>query len=149
LRLLVGYLDLLRKDATFATDELRRSMAGHVHDLAALALGANRDTQQNALSAVAAARLAAALAHIADSFVKPGLTVEAVARRQGISRRYLQRLLDQSGTSFTARVNELRLYASPVGPGVGEDACPSLSVRQPDLLCLQLPYSAALPKTWA
>jgi AraC-like DNA-binding protein len=84
-------------------------MAGHVHDLAALALGANRDTQQNALSAVAAARLAAALAHIADSFVKPGLTVEAVARRQGISRRYLQRLLDQSGTSFTARVNELRL----------------------------------------
>jgi AraC-like DNA-binding protein len=35
--------------------------------------------------------------------------VEAVARRQGISRRYLQRLLDQSGTSFTARVNELRL----------------------------------------
>jgi AraC-like DNA-binding protein len=109
LRLLVGYLDLLRKDATFATDELRRSMAGHVHDLAALALGANRDTQQDALSAVAAARLAAALAHIADSFVKPGLTVEAVARRQGISRRYLQRLLDQSGTSFTARVNELRL----------------------------------------
>jgi AraC-like DNA-binding protein len=84
-------------------------MAAHVHDFAALALGANRDTQQNALSAVAAAHLAAALARIAESFVEPGLTVEVVARRQGISRRYLQRLLEESGMSFTARVNELRL----------------------------------------
>jgi AraC-like DNA-binding protein len=32
-----------------------------------------------------------------------------VARRQGISPRYLQRLLETSGTSFSARVNELRL----------------------------------------
>ena len=109
LRLLVGYLDLLRKESTLETDELRRRVSGHVHDLAALALGANRDTQQNALSAVAAARLAAALAHIAESFFEPGLTVEAVARRQGVSRRYLQRLLEESGMSFTARVNELRL----------------------------------------
>jgi AraC-like DNA-binding protein len=109
LRLLVGYLDLLRKESTLATNELRRRVAGHVHDLAALALGANRDTQQNAFSAIAAARLAAALAHIAESFVEPGLTVEAVARRQGVSRRYLQRLLEESGMSFTARVNELRL----------------------------------------
>jgi len=35
--------------------------------------------------------------------------VEAVARRQGVSRRYLQRLLEESGMSFTKRVNELRL----------------------------------------
>jgi AraC-like DNA-binding protein len=109
LRLLVGYLDLLRKNAVLATHELRRSVADHVHDLAALALDANRDTQQNALSTVATARLAAALAHIAKSFVEPGLTVEAVAHRQGVSRRYLQRLLEESGMSFTARVNELRL----------------------------------------
>src|SRR5215469_12196809 len=109
LRLLVGYLDLLRKESTLATDELRRRVADHVHDLAALALGASRDTQQNALSAVAAAHLAAALAHIEESFAEPGLTVEAVARWQGVSRRYLQRLLEESGMSFTARVNELRL----------------------------------------
>ena len=109
LQLLVGYLDLLRKDATLATHELRRSVAGHVHDLAALALGANRDTRQNALSAVAAAHLAAALAHIEESFAEPGLMLETVARRQGISSRYLQQLLETSGTSFTARVNELRL----------------------------------------
>jgi AraC-like DNA-binding protein len=74
-----------------------------------LTFGANRDTQQSALSAVAAARLAAALAYIAESFIEPGLTVEAVARRQGVSRRYLQRLLEESGMSFTVRVKELRL----------------------------------------
>jgi AraC-like DNA-binding protein len=32
-----------------------------------------------------------------------------VARSQGISPRYLQRLLEESGSSFTARVTELRL----------------------------------------
>jgi AraC-like DNA-binding protein len=32
-----------------------------------------------------------------------------VARCQGISPRYLQRLMASSGTSFTERVNELRL----------------------------------------
>jgi AraC-like DNA-binding protein len=32
-----------------------------------------------------------------------------VAHAQGVSPRYLQRLLESSGTSFTAQVNELRL----------------------------------------
>jgi hypothetical protein len=32
-----------------------------------------------------------------------------VAERQGISLRYLQRLLEDSGSSFTARVIELHL----------------------------------------
>ena len=32
-----------------------------------------------------------------------------MAQRQGISPRYLQRLLESSGTTFTARVTELRL----------------------------------------
>jgi AraC-like DNA-binding protein len=58
---------------------------------------------------VGAARLAAALADIAAGFTRQGLTVESVARRQGVSPRNLQRLLEMSGTSFTARVNELRL----------------------------------------
>ena len=32
-----------------------------------------------------------------------------MAQRQGISPRYLQRLLESSGATFTARVTELRL----------------------------------------
>ena len=40
---------------------------------------------------------------------RPMLSVETVARRQGISPRYLQRLMALSGSSFTGHVNELRL----------------------------------------
>jgi len=50
-----------------------------------------------------------ALDYIARNFEKPGLTVAAVAHSQGISSRYLQRVLETSGVSFTAYVNELRL----------------------------------------
>ena len=51
----------------------------------------------------------AVLDDIAQRFQDPELRVAAVAQRQGISPRYLQRLLESSGISFAARVNELRL----------------------------------------
>jgi AraC-like DNA-binding protein len=89
--------------------ELRQTIAGHIHDLVALAINANDDTWQAGLGAMAAARLAAAVADIAKSFTDPALTLAALARRQGVSPRYLQRLLETSGNSFTARVQELRL----------------------------------------
>jgi AraC-like DNA-binding protein len=109
LRLLVNYLDLIRKEADLSQPDVRRSVVSHIHDLTALAFGANRNAKEKGLSAVAAAHLAAALAHIAESFAEPGLIVETIARRQGISSRYLQQLLEASGKSFTGRVNELRL----------------------------------------
>jgi AraC-like DNA-binding protein len=109
LRLLVSYFTLMHKEVVPATPQLRQAVVDHIHDLAALALGANRDTQERGSGATAAARLRATLAHIAESFTEPGLTLAEVARRQGVSPRYLQRLLEGSGMSFTARVNELRL----------------------------------------
>jgi AraC-like DNA-binding protein len=109
LRLLVSYLKLVWGEAALATPAVRQSVVAHIQDLAALAIGANRETRSTAVSAVGAARLAAALAHIDESFAEPDLVVAMVARRQGISSRYLQQLLEVAGTSFTARVNELRL----------------------------------------
>ncbi len=109
LQLLVSYLEFIRNQDALAAPEVRRSVASHIHDLAALAFGANRDGKAQALSAVTAAWLATALACISESFAIHGLTVEAVARQLSVSRRYLQRLLEDSGVSFTARVNELRL----------------------------------------
>jgi AraC-like DNA-binding protein len=123
LRLLVGYLDLIGREATLATPELRQNVAGHIHDLVGLAFGANRDTQQNGLNAVAAAQLASALEHIAQRFTEEALRVESVARSLGISPRYLQRLLESSGRSFTARVTEMRLqkaFALLMGRDGGE-----------------------------
>jgi AraC-like DNA-binding protein len=109
LRLLVNYIALVQEQAAVGSPGLRQTIGSHIHDLAALALGANRDTRESGLSAVAAARLAAALADINRSFAEPGLTLAAVALRQGVSSRYLQRLFEESGMSFTARVSELRL----------------------------------------
>jgi len=109
LRLLVSYLEFIQEQGAIAAPELRCSVASHIQDLTALALGANKGTRESALSAVAAARLAAALSHIADHFTDESFRVESVAQRLGVSSRYLQQLLEASGTSFTARVNGLRL----------------------------------------
>jgi AraC-like DNA-binding protein len=81
----------------------------HIVDLAALAFSSHARLGESGLSAVASARLDTAIEHIATRFHEPGLTAAAVAQRQGISPRYLQRLLETSGTSFTQRVTELRL----------------------------------------
>jgi AraC-like DNA-binding protein len=47
--------------------------------------------------------------HIALHFSDPELSLAKVAQSLSISPRYLQRLLEASGTSFTAHVTELRL----------------------------------------
>jgi AraC-like DNA-binding protein len=54
-------------------------------------------------------RRASLLEHIAAHFQDPEFDVGTVARSQGISPRYLHRLFETTGTSFTAHVTELRL----------------------------------------
>jgi AraC-like DNA-binding protein len=109
LRLLMSYMRTVQDELVLATPKLRRLVVTHVHDLVALALNPAHAVGESCLRAVAAARLSAALNHIAKCFQDPELSVAAVARSQRISPRYLQRLLEASGTSFTARVTELRL----------------------------------------
>ena len=64
---------------------------------------------ESSASAVVATRQAAALDYMASHFSDPELSLAKVAQSLGISPRYLQRLLERSGTSFTAHVTELRL----------------------------------------
>ena len=109
LRLLVDHLRLVREELVLATPKLRRAVVTHVHHLVALALGPQRANGEDGASAMRAARLAAILDHIAAHFQEPELDVAAVANSQGISPRHLHRLIEATGTSFTARVNELRL----------------------------------------
>jgi AraC-like DNA-binding protein len=109
LRLLVNYLGAQQKELGLTTPELRAAVAAHVHELVALALNLPGTAGENGRSAVQAARLAAVLDHIAAHFDEPDLNVAAVARSQGFSPRYLQGLLETSGSSFTERVTELRL----------------------------------------
>ena len=75
----------------------------------ALALSKHAPFGESNLTAVAAARLNVALDYIATHFADPELSLTKVAGCLRISPRYLQRLLESSGTSFMARVTELRL----------------------------------------
>ena len=109
LRLVRSYLRSLPQKLILGSPALRSTVVSHIHDLVALTLSQPRVMGEDGLSAVRAARLAAILDRIAEDFHNPNLTVAMIARREGISPRYVQYLLETSGTSFTARVNELRL----------------------------------------
>jgi AraC-like DNA-binding protein len=122
LQLLRGYLRSLERSRFNGSAAGRDTIRRHIIDLAALALTPHGAVGESGLSAVVAARLAAALDQIAASFQDPELSVATVARSQGISPRYLQRLLETSGTPFTPRLTELRLqraFALLGEPGPG------------------------------
>jgi AraC-like DNA-binding protein len=109
LRLLPTYLGAL-DEAAGSSVETAELVVEHIYDLVALSLGATADAaEQAAARGVRAARLrgikADILAHLADE----GLSIGAVAARQGISPRYVSMLLDSAGTGFSRFVLEHRL----------------------------------------
>ncbi len=109
LRLLPTYLGALDEtaDASAETSEL---VVEHIYDLIALALGATGDAaEQAATRGVRAARLRGIQADILDHLGDEGLSIGAVAARQGISARYVSMLLDSAGTGFSRFVLEHRL----------------------------------------
>jgi AraC-like DNA-binding protein len=109
LRVLVNYLSLVREELVLGDPTLRRAVVTHVKDLVTLVLNPHRPVAKGDLSALKTARLRAVLDQLARSFHEPELTLATVAKGQRMSPRYLQRLLETAGTSFTACVNEMRL----------------------------------------
>ena len=108
LKLLVGYVGVLAKAGLPALAETRDTVHRHLVDLAVLAVTRPLVGQSQA-ACVVAARRSAVLEHIAAHFQNPGLSGSSLAQSLGISQRYLQRLLQETGKSFTEHVNELRL----------------------------------------
>jgi AraC-like DNA-binding protein len=89
-------------------------LASHIEttllDLVALALGASRDAHDIAsMRGLRAARLQVVLTEIKGGFADPAFSAHHVARRLDLSPRYIQDLLQESGSSFSDRVLELRL----------------------------------------
>lgn len=105
-------LTLLRNYVTnlpdrIADPQLGRLSATHVYDLIALAIGATNDGRDIAQTrGVRAARLEAIKA---DVIANVTLDLERIARRQGISPRYIQMLFEGSGTTFSEFLVERRL----------------------------------------
>jgi AraC-like DNA-binding protein len=97
-------------EAASAPAEAQELVVGHVYDLIALTLGANRDAGEVAAGrGVRAARLRAIREDIAAHLADPALSVAAVAQRQGVSPRYVGMLFDGCGTTFSGFVLEQRL----------------------------------------
>lgn len=105
------YLDLLiGRDGVDVDASLYDHVDRTLADLVALALGSQGEAAEVArMRGLRAARLQQVLAAIRSDFDKPACSPDRVARKLGLSPRYIQDLLQEVGTSFTARVLELRL----------------------------------------
>lgn len=106
--LLAGYARMLL--ACPHLDETAAGLAsGHLHQLAALALDRRSDPVEAEASGMAGARLALVRDDIARNLTDPELDLAAVARRQRVTPRYIQRLFAGEGTSFSKEVRDARL----------------------------------------
>jgi AraC-like DNA-binding protein len=110
LQLLTRYLGIMKDAPALATPELQQLAATHVCDLLALTLGATHEAEEVAKGrGLRAARLHAVLAEIKAGFADQKFSPGQVASTLGLSERYVQDLLHQTGLHFTERVLELRL----------------------------------------
>jgi AraC-like DNA-binding protein len=108
LSLLRGYIANLPE--RIADPQLGRLSATHVYDLIALAIGATDEGREIANQrGVRAARLEAIKA---DLIKNTTLDIEQLAKRQGISPRYIQMLFEETGTTFSQFALECRLDAA-------------------------------------
>src|SRR6266478_10011964 len=81
-----------------------------MHDLAALVLRSEDDSVRLMRSeGIRAARLQAIKTDILQNIGQHGLTLDAVAQRQQVSRSYARQLLASEGTTFTDLVLTQRL----------------------------------------
>ena len=110
LDLLARYVDMVRDNVEATDPALRRRVSDHIVDLAALALGASGDYAEIARQRSAtAARLAAIKSDILHTIGRNDLSTETIALRHGISPRYVRKLFEQSGSSFSDFVLTERL----------------------------------------
>lgn len=110
LRHLERYLAIVIDSDIDADLVLKDNVGTHLIDLVALVLGARGDSAELATGrGLRAARLQDVIANIRARFADASFSPSELARNLGLSPRYVQELLQQTGSSFTERVTELRL----------------------------------------
>lgn len=109
MRLLTSYVDAVRASPP-ESDKARDLASRHIYDLTALVLdGIVRGGAERNERSIGAARLKLAQKDILERLADHGLQIDAVARRQGVTARYIQRLFECEGTTFSDFVRERRL----------------------------------------
>lgn len=118
--LFAGYANLLRH-APPEGDRARQTAANHIHDLIAVVLDGfvQGGTERNERS-IRSARLQLIKKDILDRLHDPTLSVHCVAKRQGVTPRYVQLLFETDGTTFTEFLRDNRLALA--FRRLGEDA---------------------------
>jgi AraC-like DNA-binding protein len=110
LRLLVDYLKAAEARGLISDPELARLMGMHVIDLIAAAVGVHKDAADTVANrGVRAGRLAAIRAQIAARACDPTLTSGTIAGQIGVSERYVRRILEETGETFSGHLLESRL----------------------------------------
>lgn len=113
LKLLKSYVALLSARPLPLQNDIAVSAVQHIADLIRIAASESPEIRLEAEAAsVANARLEVALAYVRREFRRPDLSVATVAQAQGISTRYMQKLLERSGIRFSDQVNEYKLNAA-------------------------------------
>lgn len=108
--LLVHYAGaLLRGMLPLRTPEHAQLAVTHMQDLVALMFRTSFDADELAVPNVRSARLRAIKADVEGSLARRDLSAETLARRHGISPRYIQKLFEEEGTTFSAFVLDRRL----------------------------------------
>ncbi|MCP3445575.1 AraC family transcriptional regulator [Bradyrhizobium sp. CCGUVB14] len=109
LQLLIRYVQTLHESDPLDAG-LAKAAANHIVDLAALAIGANADATHEARHrGVAAARLQSIKAEIRERLGAGDLSALTVALRHGVTPRYVQKLFEREGTTFSEFVLARRL----------------------------------------
>jgi AraC-like DNA-binding protein len=106
LRVLRKYLEVVADDAALAESSSQRLIVGHLYDLAALALGASGENTARTMRSV---RLAAIKADVIANLHDGGLSATIVAARHHMTVRYLRKLFESDGTTYSEFVVGQRL----------------------------------------
>ena len=113
LDLLTSYARPWLDQDALATPQLRRLVVAHVHDLVAVTVGATRDAEEIArIQGLRAARLAAAKAYIVENSGRRDLSIGTVAAHLRVTPRYLQKLFEGDGGTFSAFLLAQRLASA-------------------------------------
>jgi AraC-like DNA-binding protein len=110
LRLVRKYLDVVADDEALAAPASQRLIISHFYDLVALALGANGDARALAADrTLGAVRLAAIKADIVANLDDGNLRATTVATRNRVTVRYLHKLFESEGITYSEFVLGRRL----------------------------------------
>jgi AraC-like DNA-binding protein len=107
--LLIAMLETHFRSADPTDAQASEAFGRYLADIVALQLGANRDGDVVATSGLMAARRQLVLEKIQARAADPAFNANVVAGELGVSRRYVNLLLEQTGRTFSEHVLDRRL----------------------------------------